>query len=53
MDEVELEIMLKDCGFKNIRKIKAFDRESLPDENDEAIVYECKKWQKENYSFLN
>lgn len=39
----ELGIMLKDCGFKSVRKIKAFDRNALPDENDEAIVYECKK----------
>lgn len=39
----ELEIMLKDCGFKSVRKIKAFDKNALPDEADEAIVYECKK----------
>lgn len=39
----ELEIMLKECGFKSVRKIKAFDRNTVPDEHDEAIVYECKK----------
>jgi len=38
-----LEKMLKDCGFKNIRKLKAFDKNSLPKENDEVIIYECKK----------
>ena len=39
----ELEKRLKDCGFKSVRKIKAFDRNAVPTENDEAIVYECKK----------
>lgn len=42
-DADELEKILKECGFKNFRKIKAFDRDALPDEHDEAIVYECKK----------
>lgn len=42
-DQNELEIMLKDCGFKSVRRIKAFDRNTLPDEHDEAIVYECRK----------
>jgi SAM-dependent methyltransferase len=34
--------MLKSCGFK-VRTIKAFAAEATPDENDESIVYECKK----------
>lgn len=39
----ELDKMLKDCGFKSVRKMKAFDRNASPDQNEEAIVYECKK----------
>ena len=39
----ELLAILKSCGFKNIRIIKAFDSSAAPDENDEAIVYECRK----------
>ena len=39
----ELDKMLKDCGFKHVRKVKAFDRNALPDEDDEVVVYECKK----------
>ncbi len=33
----------KSWGYKNIRMIKAFYRAAAPDENDEAIVYECRK----------
>lgn len=39
----ELDKMLIECGFKHVRKVKAFDRNALPDENDEVVVYECKK----------
>lgn len=39
----KLEIMLKDCCFKSVRKVKAFDENALPDEHDEAVIYECKK----------
>lgn len=39
----ELTKILKTCGFKDIRMMKAFNREAFPDENDESIVYECKK----------
>ena len=39
----ELSVILKSCGFKNIRMLKAFDSTATPDENDESIVYECRK----------
>lgn len=42
-DPHELTKLLKSCGFKNIRMIKTFDSTAAPDENDEAIVYECRK----------
>ena len=35
--------MLKAAGFKHIRAIKAFDQSSAPTEQDESIVYECRK----------
>ena len=38
----ELTEIIKSCGFK-VRTIKAFEAETAPDENDEAIVYECRK----------
>ncbi len=38
----ELTDILKSCGFK-VREIKAFEAEAVPDENDETIVYECRK----------
>ena len=38
----ELTEILKNCGFK-VRAIKAFDSSATPDENDEAVVYECRK----------
>lgn len=38
----ELTELLKNCGFK-VRTIKAFAAEAAPDENDESIVYECRK----------
>lgn len=38
----ELIEMLKNCGFK-VRAIKAFDSSAAPDENDETVVYECRK----------
>jgi hypothetical protein len=42
-DPKELTEILKSCGFKNIRLIKAFDSAATPDAHDEAIVYECRK----------
>jgi phage host-nuclease inhibitor protein Gam len=35
--------MLKSAGFKHIRTIKAFDKASPPTNQDESIVYECRK----------
>lgn len=35
--------MLKSVGFKHIRTLKAFDQSSAPTEQDESIVYECRK----------
>jgi SAM-dependent methyltransferase len=35
--------MLKAVGFKHIRTLKAFDQSSVPTEQDESIVYECRK----------
>lgn len=35
--------LLKEAGFQHMRVIKAFDKDSLPAENDESIVYECRK----------
>jgi hypothetical protein len=42
-DPLELVEILKSCGFKHIRMIKAFDSNATPDAQDEAIVYECRK----------
>jgi catechol 2,3-dioxygenase-like lactoylglutathione lyase family enzyme len=36
--------LLKNCGFKSVRVVKAFDSTAAPDENDESIVYECRKF---------
>lgn len=42
-DPHELTEILKSCGFKDVRMIKAFDHKAVPDKNDESIVYECRK----------
>jgi hypothetical protein len=42
-DSFELTEILKSCGFKTIRRIKAYDSDATPDDQDEAIVYECRK----------
>jgi hypothetical protein len=41
-DPLELTKILKSCGFK-VRVIKAFEADAAPDENDESIIYECRK----------
>jgi ribosomal protein S18 acetylase RimI-like enzyme len=41
-EQHELTEILKSCGFK-VRAIKAFDGTATPDENDESVVYECRK----------
>jgi hypothetical protein len=38
----ELIEILKSCGFK-VRTIKAFEAGATPDENDESVVYECRR----------
>ena len=35
--------MLQEAGFKDIRMIKAFDNSQVPDQNDDVIIYECRK----------
>ena len=35
--------MLKSAGFKHTRMLKAFDQSSGPTNQDESIVYECRK----------
>ena len=35
--------MLKDSGFQNICRMKAFDSRKQPSANDDSVVYECKK----------
>lgn len=39
----ELTTLLKLCGFKEINLIKAFDKNQIPDNDDEVIIYECRK----------
>jgi SAM-dependent methyltransferase len=39
----QLTEILKAAGFKHIRILKAFDQSSLPSNQDESIVYECRK----------
>jgi hypothetical protein len=42
-EQDQLMEMLKAVGFKHIRILKAFDKSSAPTEQDESIVYECRK----------
>ena len=35
--------LLSEVGFKDIQLLKAFDRNSLYQEQDESLVYECRK----------
>lgn len=39
----ELIEILNGCGFKHIRTIKAFEHYAAPGNDDESIVYECRK----------
>lgn len=41
-DQEELAEILMTCGF-DVRVIKAFDGKATPDNNEESIVYECRK----------
>ena len=42
-EQDQLMEMLKAAGFKHIRMLKAFDQSSGPTNQDESIVYECRK----------
>ncbi len=42
-EQAELLAILKAAGFNDVRPIKAFDSKKQPNEQDESIVYECKK----------
>ena len=42
-EQDQLMEMLKSAGFKRIRTLKAFDQSSGPTNQDESIVYECRK----------
>ena len=35
--------LVKRAGFKNIKLIKAYDFNQLPDPHDASIIYECTK----------
>jgi len=39
----QLIVILKSVGFKQIRMLKAFDQSSGPANQDESILYECRK----------
>ena len=39
----EIESLLTEAGFSNIRTIKAFEHGKMPDASDDVIVYECSK----------
>lgn len=42
-EQDELINIIKAAGFTQIRMIKAFDLDKKPSENDESVVYECRK----------
>ena len=42
-EEDELKSLLNQAGFSDVRAIKAFNRNALPEVNDESIVYQCIK----------
>jgi methyltransferase family protein len=39
----DLKEKLENIGFSEVNLRKTFDRHAVPDENDESVVYECKK----------
>lgn len=41
--ENEMQILLQEAGFSSIRRIKAFRHATLPDSEDNMVMYECKK----------
>jgi SAM-dependent methyltransferase len=42
-DSNQLLSLLNEIGFSNVSILKAFDRNKQPDQNDESIIYECRK----------
>lgn len=42
-EQDQLLAILKAAGFNDVRRIKAFDPKKQPNEQDESIVYECRK----------
>ena len=42
-EQDQLMEILKSAGFKHIRMLKAFDQSLQPANQDESIVYECRK----------
>lgn len=42
-DSAHMMTMLREAGFKNIKNFKAFEQSQTPDENDEVIIFECRK----------
>ena len=42
-EQDQLMEILKAAGFQQIRTLKAFEQSSAPNEQDESIVYECRK----------
>lgn len=42
-DPTLLTNLLSEVGFRDIRLLKAFDRATSPDKNDDTILYECRK----------
>nr|WP_253308604.1 class I SAM-dependent methyltransferase [Rickettsia endosymbiont of Ceutorhynchus assimilis] len=39
----ELTILLHSVGFREVRAIKTFNKDRSPDEDDEIVIFECKK----------
>ncbi len=42
-DPDEIQKLLQEAGFSQVRVIKAFEHDTLPNEGDSMVVYECKK----------
>jgi len=42
-EPAELTTILKDAGFNEVKLIKAFNRNMDPEDNDEVIIFECRK----------
>lgn len=40
----EIEELLRNSGFKNIRAVKAYNQSELPAMEDETMIFECRVW---------